>query len=71
MLHGSPWLYMYTHCHQMVTQQWRKGPWGLLQVIPKLRVFRQHKAGLKMAKSSLVGPHRGGLILENWRPAIA
>ena len=26
MLHGTPWAYMYSHCHQMTTQAWPKVP---------------------------------------------
>ena len=39
MLHGSPWLYMYSHCHQMITQQRPKGPWGSSGVTLKLQFF--------------------------------
>ena len=41
MLHVSLVLCTYSHCHQMITQQWPKGPEGLLEVSPKLRFFSQ------------------------------
>ena len=28
VLYGSPWLYTYFHCHQMITQQQPKGRQG-------------------------------------------
>ena len=47
----------YSHCHQMITQQWPKGPWGSSEVTQKSRFFMIFS--FKPAKSSLVGPHRG------------
>ena len=46
---GSHWVYMYSLCHQMITQQWP---------MAKIAIFRPTDADLKMAKSSLVGPRK-------------
>ena len=35
MLHGSPWVYTYSHCHQMFTQHRPKGPGDLSEVTEK------------------------------------
>ena len=35
VLHGSPWVYTHSHCHQMITQAWPKGPRGLSEVSQK------------------------------------
>ena len=35
MLHGSPWIYTHSHCHQLITQQQPKGPRGSLEVTPE------------------------------------
>ena len=35
MLHGSTWVYTYSQCHQMITQEWPKGPQGLSRVTLK------------------------------------
>ena len=32
---GSPWLYMYSHGYQIITQRQLKGPQGLLEVTQK------------------------------------
>ena len=32
VLHGSPWVYTYPHCHQMITQHQPKGTYALLKV---------------------------------------
>ena len=39
VLHSSPWLYTYSHCHQMVTKQRPKGHRVSSRVTPKLRSF--------------------------------
>ena len=44
MLHGSPQLYTYSHCHQMITQQLPKGPQGSSRVTPKSPFFSQPMA---------------------------
>jgi hypothetical protein len=36
VLHGSPWVYTYSHCHQMITQQQPKGPRELVEVTQNL-----------------------------------
>ena len=41
VLHGSPWLYMSSHCHQMITQRQPNGPQGLLRVTLKSRISSQ------------------------------
>ena len=53
-------LYTYSHCHQMITQQWPKGPQGSLGVTPKPRCFQPTHANLKKAESALVWHHRWG-----------
>ena len=43
---------------------------GSPQVIggqPEIMIFQPIHAGLKTAKSSLVGPHRGTALVEKWR----
>ena len=40
MLHSSPWLYTYSNCHQMITQQRPKGI-GVVEGSPKMRFFGQ------------------------------
>ena len=52
MLHGSPWVYMYSHCHPMITQQRPKGPRGWLRVPQVLQLLSQ--PGLKTSKPSPV-----------------
>ena len=32
VLHGPPWFYLYSHCHQMVTKQQPKCPIKSLEV---------------------------------------
>ena len=49
MLHGSPWVCMYFHYHQMVGQAQPKGARGLLEVTQKLRFFQTTHVGLKTA----------------------
>ena len=41
VLHGSPWVYTHTHCHQMITKQWHKGPCRSSKVTQKLRFSSQ------------------------------
>ena len=41
MLHGSPWVYMYSHCHQMITQERPKGSQGSSGVTLKSQLFSQ------------------------------
>ena len=41
MLHGSPSVYTYSHCHQMITQQRPKGPWRLWVVTTNWRFFQR------------------------------
>ena len=41
MLHGSPWIYWYSLCHQMITQQQLTGPQGLSGVTSKSHFFSQ------------------------------
>ena len=59
VLHISPWLYTYSHCHQMATQQQPKGPNGFLGVHPEIPIFQPTHASLTTAKYSRVGPQRG------------
>ena len=40
VLHGSPWIFMHFHGHQMITQIWPKRPQGLLEVTQKLLFFQ-------------------------------
>ena len=44
VLHGSPWLYTYSHCHQTVTQQRPRGH-------PDITILQPTHAPLKTAKS--------------------
>ena len=36
MLHGPPWVYSHSHCHQMITQQRPKGPGGVVGGHPNI-----------------------------------
>ena len=63
VLHGSPWLYTYSHCHQMITQKRPKHPWGLSKVTLKSQFFN-----LPMLARIQLSTHQWGPILESWRP---
>ena len=41
VLHRSPWVYMYFHCHQMMIQAWAKATQLSSEVTQKLRFFSQ------------------------------
>ena len=45
MLHDSPWVYVYFHCHQMITQAQPKGLHDLSEVTQTLRFFSQPMLG--------------------------
>ena len=47
---------MYSPCHQMITQQRIKGPWGVVRGHPKMAIFQPTHAGPKTAKTPPVGP---------------
>ena len=55
---GSPWVYMYSDCHQMITHLQPKGPRGVVRGLAKIGTFQLTHAGQNAAKSSPVGPHR-------------
>ena len=55
LLHGSPWVFMHSSCQQMITQ----GSAGVVGGHPEIVIFQPTHAGLKTAKSSPVGPHKG------------
>ena len=59
MLHGSPWLYTYP---QMSPNDHRTIAQGSRRVVgghPEIAILQPTHAGLKTAKPSPVGPHRG------------
>ena len=58
MLHGSPWLYTDSNCHQMITSKQPNGPQELLEVTQNRDCQPTH-ASPKTADYSPVGPHRG------------
>ena len=35
MLHGSPWVHMWSHCNELITQAWPKGFWRSSRVAQK------------------------------------
>ena len=57
---------MYSHCHQMVTQQQPKGPQGLLEVSLKSQFISQPMPAWEQPNPHHLGPI-GGLTMENWR----
>ena len=61
MLHGSPWVYTYSHfCHQMITQRQPKGPRRSSRVTPNSQFFSQ-----PILASNQPSPRRWGPI---WGP---
>ena len=56
--HGSPWVYMCSHWHQMLTQLLAQGHTAVIGGHPKIATFQPTHASLKMAKFSLLGPYR-------------
>ena len=65
MLHGSPWVYAYSHWHQVTTQQRPKGPGGCSRS-PKKRDFSANPLRPEKGYPLHWGP-TVGLILETWR----
>ena len=39
--HGSPWVYVYFYCYQMIAQRRPKGAYALSEVTQELRFFSQ------------------------------
>ena len=62
MLHGSPWVYTYCYCHQMITQQRLKGPWGLLEVTQKSRFCSHPMPACKQLSPQRWSPTTGPML---------
>ena len=52
MLHGSPWIYVHSPCHQMISQTWPQGSLGSSKVARKLQFFKRRFSEWRWAMTS-------------------
>ena len=73
MLNGSPWVYMHSPYHQMITQERPKDPWASADITPRIAIFQPLHAARKQSSphqwDALGGPT--GVPIDRARdPAI-